>query len=253
MERTAVPAEITYWGYTAIRIVTEAGTTVLLDPYLDANPDSPVKVADLDRVDLILVTHATWDHLGNAFAIARRTGARLLAGSEVVAYARRQGVPREQTAIMSPGGRRTHLDVTVQAVEAHHVSFTETVDGQFLSGQPLSFVVMLPSGERIYHSGDTSIFSDMKLFGELYRPNIAIFAAGAIPGGGTHISPYESALACRWLGVRSVIPVHYSDPRDVAELQTHLQDLHPGATLVALRPGETFRAPASPGREASEA
>src|ERR671933_1354639 len=88
--------QIRFLGVAAYEIVTSWGQHILIDPFLDENPGSPVKSHELGQVDLILVTHAAFDHMGDTEAIARRTGAPVVCGGEVKAYLTAQGVPPEQ-------------------------------------------------------------------------------------------------------------------------------------------------------------
>src|SRR6266705_1503801 len=140
---------ITFFGVAAYEVVTSRGQHILLDPFLDENPRSPVKSHELERVDLIVVSHAAVDHLGDTETIARRTGAPVICGGEAKAYLTAKGIPASQ--IKMP-------------------------DGAFASGVPMAFIVYADAGVRFYQYGDTAIFSDMKLQGELYQPTI--FCAG---------------------------------------------------------------------------
>ena len=117
---------IRYLGVSAFEIVTGEGVRVLVDPYLTGNPLCPIQADDVGAADLIVVTHGSWDHLGDAVPLAQRTGAKLVAGNDVRAHAQRLGLPREQILGIPPGATREVKGVKVRATVAHHTSFFES-------------------------------------------------------------------------------------------------------------------------------
>jgi L-ascorbate metabolism protein UlaG (beta-lactamase superfamily) len=142
-----------------------------------------------------------------------------------------------------------------------HWSFLEYPDGSFISGPPMGFIVYPDPGVRAYHSGDTSIFSDLKLFGELYQPNIALIVV-SMPDSGQlqkhgvpesfcgEMSPHEAALACLWLGVEYALTNHYSKAKgnpDVEKFENLVRNLHsdegPVVKPVILEPGGVWYYP----------
>ena len=125
-----------------------------------------------DRVDLVVVSHAAFDHLGDTEAIARRYGCPVICGGEVKAYLMAKGLPGEQLRATTWGIRVEVAGIEVQPVECHHWSQIKMPDGTFASGVPMAFIIYLDDGVRFYHYGDTAIFSDMKLQAELYKPTI---------------------------------------------------------------------------------
>jgi L-ascorbate metabolism protein UlaG (beta-lactamase superfamily) len=168
-----------------------------------------------------------------------------------------QGVDTRQTRKVPWGGQVNPLGIRVRAVESHHTSFRQAPNGQYLSGPPLGFIVYPDPGVRIYHSGDTAIFSDLRLIGELYRPNIGLICAceledeylaalGIFDHYGNEMNGDEGALAAQWLGVEYAIICHYLRPQgrpDVEKFMRILQNRHsqPGGPLVrpmAMQPGE---------------
>ena len=106
---------------------------------------------------------------------------------------------------MNVGGSYKYRDVTVSMVEARHSSSVED-DGKFLyAGEAIGFVIAIEGGPVIYHAGDTSVFSDMQIIRELYAPEI-----GLLPIGDHYtMGPKAAALAAKYLGVKTVIPIHY--------------------------------------------
>ncbi len=249
--------EIRFFGVAAYELVRRNGQRILLDPFLDDNPGSPVRSTDLARVDLILVTHAAPDHLGDTAAIAKRTGAPVVCGGEVKAYLTQMGVPAEQVRATTWGIAVEVAGVAVQPVECHHWSQIALPNGQFASGVPMAFIVDVDPGVRFYHYGDTAIFSDLKLQAELYRPTVGCLGIanpleilGRYPMPGrmltAEMSPREAALAARWLGLETVLPCHFINPQcpEVAEFEGHLRAAKAAGetvpTSVVLKPGDSF-------------
>jgi len=248
---------IQFLGISAYRISTDDGRVVMVDPFLTGNPVSPLKIADLDRVDLILVTHAAFDHLGDADVIARRTGAPVVCGGEVKAYLIAQGVPGPQVRAVTWGLEVEIAGLRVRSVESHHWSQLTLPDGSFISGVPMGFILRAEPNVCIYHHGDTAIFSDLKLIGDLYKPDVGMVGITNAPevmalveGPGqlttAEMDPREAALASQWLGLDVVLPCHYSHP-DSEDMRAFVGHLHAARTsgkrvarAVALCAGGTF-------------
>ena len=228
---------------------------ILIDPCLTENPAAPLGPDDLPTPDVILVSHAASDHLGDTAAIARRTGAPVVCGADVRALLLDQGIPSEQVRatvwgiVVEVGG------VLVRPVECHHWSQAVLSDGRVVSGVPLGFVVETEPDVRIYHYGDTAIFGDLRLIGELYRPTVGLLGcsqpralADAVPGPGRivtgEMSPREAALAAELLGVDLAVACHYLDADDaeVAEFLALARELDSTGRRQALapQPGEAL-------------
>ncbi|HEV8338948.1 MAG TPA: MBL fold metallo-hydrolase [bacterium] len=240
-----MPETLRYLGVSGFEITTEDGTTIVVDPFLAGSadlglPPSPIAAGDLRDAHLVLVTHGAYDHLGQAVEIATRTGATLVCGPEVRIHALREGLPGAQIAKMVSGSSLEVRGVRIRALEAHHVSFFES-QGAYLSAQPLSYLIETPTGARLYHSGDTSLFSDLKLFGELYRPQVALLCVGAVEEGVAALPPEEAAIAADWLNAPLVIPMHYRDSSEVEAFQSRLAARRPDIRVVRLEPGHVFQ------------
>ncbi len=221
--------KIRFFGVAAYEIITSRGQRILMDPFIDENPASPIKSESLDRVDLIIVSHAPFDHFGDTEKIARRTGAPVICGGELKAYMMAKGIPESQLRATTWGICVEVAGIRVQPVECHHWSQIRMPDGTFASGVPMSFVVYADPGVRFYHYGDTAIFSDLKLIAELYQPTIGCIGIANAPeilarvsGPGqvvsAEMSPREGALAAEWLKLKTVLPCHYITP-DCAEVR----------------------------------
>ncbi len=245
-----------FFGVAAYELVDSAGRHILVDPFLDDCPRNPVPSEQLERVDLVVVSHAAADHLGDTEKIARKHGCPVICGGEVRAFLTARGVPATQIRATTWGIKVRVAGVDVQPVECHHWSQIRMPDGTFASGVPMAFVIGLGGRHRFYHYGDTAIFGDMKLQAELYRPTIgAIGIANPVeilhrfpmPGEmlTSEMSPREGLLAAQWLGLETVLPCHYIEPNGNADL-AEFQRLHAEAKArgervpesVVLRPGD---------------
>ena len=111
-----------------------------------------------------------------------------------------------------------------------------------MTGMPLGFMITLESGETLYHAGDTSIFSDLKLFGQLYRPRVGFLPVGSYPGSHAELSPEEAALAAAWLGVQEAIPMHYEKGSDAPRrFSDEVSKKSPDVRVTVMEPGERMR------------
>jgi L-ascorbate metabolism protein UlaG (beta-lactamase superfamily) len=252
-----VGIKIRFFGVAGYEILAANGARILIDPFLDENPGISLKSKDLDRVDLILVSHAAYDHFGDTEILARRTGAPVVCGGEVRAYLIAKGIPESQIRATVWGIALEIAGFKVVPVESHHWSQLRMPDGVFASGVPMGFVVYLDEDTRFYHYGDTAIFSDLKLIGELHKPTIGCLGITnpleiehSDPSPGrmltAEMSPREGALAAEWLGLKTVLPCHYINPDcdDVREFERHLeaarQDGKEAPRSVILKPGDWF-------------
>lgn len=220
---SAGSVQIQFLGTAAFEIVTANDVRLLIDPFLEENDVSPIKVADLSDLDLVLVTHAAYDHLGDTLEIMRRWPDVLcVAGVDVRGYLMAEGIDGDRIW-SSPWGMMIEVaGVTIRPVYSRHWSYIQGSDGTPYSSIPVAYIVHASDSCRIYHSGDTALFSDMKLLGELYEPTIGLINVG-VPGnhvGAKHGVPEylsgemdgrEAAMAVDWLGLESVIPCHHDD------------------------------------------
>ncbi|MDA1191943.1 MAG: metal-dependent hydrolase [Candidatus Poribacteria bacterium] len=243
-------SRIRFFGVAAYEIVTSRGQHILIDPFLDENPGSPIRSEELERVDLIIVSHAAFDHLGDTEALAKRTDAPVICGGEVKAYLTAKGVSEHQIRATTWGIRVEVAGIEVQPVECHHWSQIRMPDGSFASGVPMSFVVYADDDLRFYHYGDTALFSDMRLIAELYQPNVGCIGVSnpyeiltRVSGPGRLVTgemgTREAAMAAKWLGLETVLPCHYIDP-DNDDVRAFLEHYGDAGKVVVQKPGDVL-------------
>lgn len=208
---------LTWYGQSAFRIVTPQGHVLLIDPWITnpANPHGKDDLAGLDKADLILVTHGHFDHVGDAVAIARRTGAQLVANSDLgSAMVADLGYPEKQAPMATlgnSGGTVTALagDVSVTFEPAVHGSTVSThaEGGERVNaaGSPGGFVIRIKNGPTFYHTGDTAAFSDMQLIPEFDHIDVML----ACIGDHFTMGPKGAALAVQFVKPDVVVPMHY--------------------------------------------
>lgn len=236
-----------YLGFSGFELTTRDGYRVVIDPFLSGSadhgvPPSPVPIEELDRTDLVLVSHGAFDHLGQAIEIVQRSGAILGCGPDVRLHALSEGVPEQRIAYLLSGCTLRTERLTVKALDVRHISLFQS-GTRWLSGQPLSFMLSLSGGPTIYHSGDTSLFSDLRLFGELHRPDVALLCVGGVRSHGFEVVPLppdEAALALEWLGARLAIPMHYRPDSSAAAEFEQAVAARGGPPVRTMTPGETI-------------
>jgi L-ascorbate metabolism protein UlaG (beta-lactamase superfamily) len=226
---------ITWLGHSTFILRTPGGARVLFDPWLSDNPSCPDALKRPPRVDLILVSHGHFDHIGDLLSVARETGAPVVGIFELCDWLGRKGI--QNVLPVNKGGSLDVGGVRVTMTDARHSSgFVE--NGQMIyMGEPAGYVLGLEDGRAIYYAGDTCLFSDMRLIGEMYRPEIAFLPIG----DRFTMDPVAAARACELLGVRQVVPMHWGTFPLLTGTPAALQRLveSSGVQVLLLQPGET--------------
>jgi L-ascorbate metabolism protein UlaG (beta-lactamase superfamily) len=224
---------ITWLGHSAFRLRTPGGKEVLLDPWYTGNPSFPAS-ARPKAADLILISHGHSDHITDAAAMARQTGATVVGIWEVTSWLSTKGVQNIEP--MNKGGTITVKGLRITMTDARHSSSLDD-GGLVYLGDAAGFVIKLENEQVVYYAGDTALFGDMRLISELYSPDIAFLPIG----GRFTMGPDTAALAARWLGVKQVVPMHYGTfpllTGTPDQLEKHLAGS--GIEVLKLKPGET--------------
>lgn len=225
-------------GHSAFEIISNDNLKILIDPFISNNPVCPVAVEELNA-DLICVTHGHADHFGDTMEIADRTGALVVGNHEHSVYLAKQGFDVEG---MNIGGSIRFHDIKITMVDAKHSSDMDFIEEIGAGGSASGYIIQLENGRKIYHSGDTGIFGDMRhVIRYIYKPDIALLPIG----DKFTMGPRDAAIAVEWIDPEVVIPTHYNtfpviqqNPREFAEI---VESSNPKVKVVVLEPGETYK------------
>ncbi len=230
--------KITYLGHAAFRFTSPKGVVLYIDPFLSGNPKTPPEWKTVEKADLILLTHGHGDHVGDTLAIAEKTQAKIVAMPELGRYLTRKGA--KNVIGMNKGGTFHSHGIAITMVHAIHSSSVTEGDQVIYTGEPAGFVIRFENGFTLYHAGDTGVFGDMKIIGELYQPEVSILPIGS------HFTmdPREAAYAAKLLGSKYVIPIHYGTfpvlTGTVEDFQKWMKEV-PHSKVLVVKPGETVQ------------
>jgi len=208
--------ELQWFAQSAFKLTTPGGKVIMIDPWLTGNPKTPPELKDLDKlgkIDLILVTHAHEDHLGDAVAIAKKNHATIWGPLGMNQSLATLGLmPLDQVPRMNKSGTiEPFPGVKITQVHAEHSSellLKDPVTGKdttYVGGEPVGYIIQLENGFKIYDMGDTGLFGDMKMIGEYYKPDLLL-----IPIGGHFVmDPKDAAFATKLVNPKMAFPMHY--------------------------------------------
>jgi len=227
---------ITYFGHSTFSLTTPSGQVAMIDPWVMTNPRCPEALKKVPRLDVIFLSHAHSDHLGDLLALAKQHKPKIVAIFETCLWIADHGFGSE-ICPMGKGGSQTVGEFEVTMTHAFHSNSIDENGVRHYAGEPAGLVIRMPGGVTIYHAGDTAVFGDMKLIGELYKPELAMLPIG----DRFTMGPREAAYAIRLLDVKHVIPMHYATfpmlTGTVEGLQHETEGIA-GLKIHALKPGE---------------
>ena len=223
-------SDITWYGHSAFKI-SAPGAQVVIDPFFA--PSAGVTADAAGDVDIVLVTHDHADHVGDAVTLCRRTGAVLGAIVGTAGKLAEEGVPTEQIINgigFNMGGTVSHKGVDITMTQAYHSSD---------SGSPAGYIVRMPDGLTVYHAGDTCVFSGMELWGQLYDIDVALLPVGGV----FTMDARQAALACKLLGCKAAVPMHWGTfpvlAQNAACFAVELERMKLACRCVEMASGET--------------
>ncbi len=229
---------ITWLGHSTFQIDTPGGKSLLIDPFLEKNPRCPEGLRRPSGIDAIFLTHGHFDHVADAPAVAVTNAAPVVCMFDLAGWLESRGV--KEIVGFNLGGTVEVAGVRASMVEARHSSSLPGEEGIVYGGLAIGYVLELENGFKIYVAGDTSLFMDMAMIGELYEPELGILPIG----GHFTMNGAHAVRACRLLGLKHVIPCHFGtfpllapDAHALTEAAADIPDLE----VHVLEPGETLR------------
>lgn len=245
-------AELLWLGQAGFRIKSPSGKMILIDPWITGGPKTPPiyknDLAAIGPIDLLLVTHAHVDHIGDAPALAKMNNTKLYGPADMVTPLITLGIlPADLTHRFNKTGRVTPLPgIKVTAVQAEHSSLlvwknpaTDKMESH-PAGEPVGYIIELENGFKIWHMGDTGLFSDMKFISEHYKPDLVLIPIG----GNFTMAPDDAAFALRtWVKPKMVIPMHYNSSPLTKGTLAEFQDAMKGSSIkiIPMTEGQTVQ------------
>lgn len=243
--------ELLWYGQSAFKLTTPSGKVIIIDPWIQKNPVTPAELKNLDnlgKVDLVLVTHAHWDHMADAVEIAKRNNIPMYGPGDLnQTLTNLEALPAKQLPRFNKGGTIQPFNgVKISAVHAEHSSTlnwknpSTDKDETHPGGEPIGFVIELENGFKIYHAGDTDVFGDMSLIRTRYQPDLALLPIG----GNFTMDPRGAALAVNeYLKPKYVMPMHYkTNPLLVGTPEQFIEALGKTKTkVIVASPGQTLK------------
>ena len=226
----------TYLGHSAV-LIESSEAVIAIDPWLEGNPLCPAAQRSPGRIDLIVLTHGHADHASDALRLSKLCGAKIAATYELAMILAAEGVSQDKLIAMNKGGSIETCGHCITLTHAlHSSSFDSPTRGTLYAGEACG-VVIQDNSTAIYHSGDTALFSDMKLIGQRFRPRYAFLSIG----DRFTMGPQEGSQAAALIGASTVFPIHHSTfdllTGKPAELQAALA---PNFKMVELKPGQSY-------------
>ena len=226
---------IKWLSHSGFQITSNSGKILYIDPWFE-NPLSAFNINDVKEAAMVLVTHDHFDHVGQAADVVKKTGGLLVANVETARRLQSEShIPAEKVCYfgygMNIGGNLLYEGISVTMTQAFHSTAT---------GAPCGYIIKLEDGTTIYHAGDTGLFDSMKIFGELYKIDVALLPIGSV----FTMDPLQAAWAVKMISPKKVIPMHYKtfpiliqDPKEFVDLTKREA---PNVEVVVLNPGQEY-------------
>ena len=232
--------QITWFGHATYQFRSPGGKAIMIDPWVQGNPACPAELKTVGKLDDLLITHGHFDHIGDAITVAAGSQPQyVVAIAETAGWLGSKGVAN--VVGMNKGGTFDLGGVRVTMVGADHSCGISDGDMTVYGGEAVGYVITFENGFKIYAAGDTNVFSDMAIIGDLYQPDIAILPIGDFYTMG----PREAAYAMKLLKTPAVIPAHYATfpalTGTPAALRSALASFGlESVEVVEMRPGQTI-------------
>ena len=227
--------EATWLGHGTYRFKTSEGKVVIVDPWVMNNPACPDDEKNPDQLDLVLITHAHFDHIGDAVDLGKKLSPETFAIFETAMWLGSKEVPN--VTGMNKGGTAEAQGVRFTMTTAVHSCGITDGDQILYGGEAAGYVIEFPGGLKVYYAGDTTVFSDMKIIGELYEPDVSFLPIGDF----YTMSPREAAYAVGLLGAKAVVPMHYGTFPVLTGTPDDLkQRVGSGVEVIDAEPGVTL-------------
>ena len=226
--------KISYHGHSVVKIKTDSHT-ILIDPFITGNSQTDLKASE-ENVDVILLTHGHNDHVGDTVELAKKNNALVIATFELANYIESQGI---KVHAMGIGGSFNFDFGKVKFTQAFHSSSFTTEDGEIIyAGMPAG-VIFSFNGITLYHAGDTALFGDMKLIGEMNNIDVAFLPIG----DNFTMGPEDAAYAVQLLKPRVTVPIHYNTFPPITQDPNKFKELVKAAEVQVLSAGDYVELP----------
>ena len=223
--------KVSYHGHSVVKIQT-AGKVILIDPFISGNELTDLQASE-EKPDVILLTHAHNDHVGDTIELALRNNSQVVAPVELANYLGSQGL---NTIGMNLGGAKEFDFGVVKYTKAFHSSSFTTPEGEAIYGGMPAGILFKAEGKTLYHAGDTEVFGDMGIIGKRNNIDIAFVPIGDF----FTMGPDDAAYAVGLIKPKTVVPIHYNTFPPIKQDPEYFKGLVDGAEVNIMQPGDVI-------------